>query len=424
MQRGQPAEGSATARFLGNCMFRKSDSSGSNALRYVGPAEDAIAGDASFGPTQQISFDAGSAASPVCNTYGRPAPSSRSGGWRAFLEFVLKLLLIAGAAALVTALVYQTYRYAYNLGYANAQVDLDTTFLPTYASLAEGGPCRRWEDGYCAEAVDIKSAIQWSRHYLHLGDSESALERWDRALDFYRRSMHIGSGVGAQAAIYAAKRVQFQSMTCEYSNASLARISRDFDKNPLGALIEMRQKQSALRALGYYSGNVDNRHGALTRAAIREFQRDLWFDSTGALTSEQTVILICGAAQIAKHVDSQNVLGIMYATGLGVRQNTDYALNWLETAAQRGDADASWNLALLYGTRTVLSSVQICDAVQNSERADSYLAEAADAGHPAAQIAYRKFANNTPEDRWRKLAGDLRLPEAIERVGRGCNPNG
>ncbi|MEQ8178595.1 MAG: tetratricopeptide repeat protein [Amphiplicatus sp.] len=395
----------------------------SAAARIGGDRED---DNAEFGPTQQIHIETGPSGETACKKCGsqtatvRPHPSRL----RLIFDFTLKLLLLLFGVALVTVLVRGAYLYAYDRGYADAQLRINDSYLPTYASLAEGGPCRRWENGYCAEAMDAKSAIQWSRHYLHLGDSESALERWDRALDFYRRSMNIGSSVGAQAAIYAAKRVQFQSMTCEYSDASLARIGRDFEKNPLGALIEMRQKQTALRALGYYNGKVDNKHGAQTRAAIRWFQSDLWFDETGALTAEQTVLLICGAAQIAKDVNSQNVLGIMYATGLGVRQNTDYALNWLEMAAQRGDADASWNLALLYGTRTVLSSVQICDTVQNSERADSYLAEAADAGHPAAEIAYRKFPYDTPEDRWRKLTGDLKLPEALERVGRGCNPNG
>lgn len=290
-------------------------------------------------------------------------------------------------------------------------------------STAEGGPCRRWSNGYCHEAEDAQSAIGWSRYYLRRGDAESALKSWERALNFYRLSMKHGSGVGAQSSIYAAKRIQFQSMTCEYSEESLARIARDYNNNTLGALIKMKQKQSALKALGYYNGKIDNRHGADTREGVRKFQGDLWFDQTGVLTAEQTVLLICGGAQIAKDIGSQNVLGIMYAGGLGVRQNTDFALNWLEMAAQRGDADAAWNLALMYGTQTVLSSVQVCDAVQNAERADSYLNEAAKAAHGPAKLAKAKYANNTPEVRWRKLTGDLNQPEALNRVGRGCNPN-
>lgn len=288
----------------------------------------------------------------------------------------------------------------------------------------EGGPCRRWSEGVCREADDAQWAIQHARRYLKLGDAESAIKNWPEALSFYRATVDLGSSVGAQSAIYAAKRIQFQSMSCEYNENSLARIARDYDKNPLGDLIEMKQKQQALSALGYYNGNVDNRHGPDTRSAIRTFQGDLWFDQTGVLTAEQTVLLVCGGAQIAKDIGSQNVLGVMYAGGLGVRQNTDFSLDWLSSAAQRGDADAAWNLALMYGTQTVLSSVQICDAVQNAERADGYLKEAADSGHPAARRAKAKFAHLSPEKRWRQISGDLNQPEALIRVGRGCNPNG
>ena len=312
------------------------------------------------------------------------------------------------------------YKVGYNDGYVAGRAALAP---PPIIDAAEGGPCRRWVNGYCVEAKDVKSSIQWSRYYLHRGDAESAIERWDESLRFYRYAMNLGSPVGAQAAIYAAKRTQFQSMTCEYGDESLARISRDYSKNPLGDLIQMREKQEALRALGYYNGNVDNRHGAKTRAAVREFQADLWFDQTGVLSAEQTVLLVCAGAQVAKNQNSQNILGIMYATGLGVRQNTDFALNWLEIAAQRGDADALWNLAIMYGTGTVLSSVQLCDAIQNAERADSYLIEAARAGHPLAKRVYAKYSHLSPRERWRKISGDLNQPEALNRVGRGCNPN-
>lgn len=339
-------------------------------------------------------------------------------------EFIIKLIMLFLIAALVVAVIISTYHYGYEKGYWDGwearggdQVD------PEFVASSEGGPCRRWMQGICQEAEDIQTANKWSRYYLKRGDAESALENWTKAVGLYRAAMDIGSGVGAQSAIYAAKRIQFQSMTCEYNSESLSRIARDYDKNPLGALIAMKQKQQALAASGYYNGKVDNRHGPESREAIRDFQGDLWFDQTGVLSAEQTVLLICGGAQIAKDVGSQNMLGIMYAGGLGVKQNTDFALDWLETAAQRGDPDAAWNLALMYGTQTVLSSVKICDAVQNEERADSYLKEAADAGHPAAKHARSKYRSDTPEKRWAKLSGDLNKPESMSRVGRGCNPN-
>jgi TPR repeat protein len=354
--------------------------------------------------------------------YAHILPTKDRGGRRriSWGECILALFVASLVAALVAWCVYAAWEW----GKLSVQpIDLVAEPIAPQIALAEGGPCKRWSGGACIEAEDAKGAGGWARYYLRRGDAESALENWEGARYYYRAAVDIGSSVGAQPAIKATKRIQFQSMTCEYTDESLARISRDFDKNPLGALISMKQKQQALKALGYYNGVVDNKHGAATREAIRQFQDDLWFDEKGVLTAEQTVLLICGGAQIAKDIGSQNVLGVMYAGGLGVRQNTDFAMDWLEAAAQRGDADASWNLALLYGTGAVLSSVQICDAVQNAENADSYLAEAAAGGHPAAKRAKQQYRHLSPEERWRKLSGDLNQPEAIKRVGRGCNPN-
>lgn len=289
--------------------------------------------------------------------------------------------------------------------------------------LAEGGPCVPMVQGKCIEAYEVESAAQHARYYLELGDADSALENWKGARESYLQAIEIGSGVGAQATILAANRIQFQSMPCEYSDKSLARISRDYENNAMGESIKMKQKKQALRALGHYGGPINNAHTVETRMAIRKFQDALWFSKKDALTAEQTVLLICGAAHIAKDVASQNVLGIMYAGGLGVNQNTDFALSWLETAAHQQNADANWNLAMLYGTQTVQSSVQVCDAVENAERADNYLHEAAQGGHRVAKSLHHKYKTLKPKDRWSKISGDLNIPEALKRVGRGCNPN-
>lgn len=351
------------------------------------------------------------------------APPSRPRSPR-ILMIILWIFLTVLIAILIMAAINAAWRNGKLEGIRIGELTANMLWeVPVDVETPEGGPCKRMVKGFCKEALDSQDAIQWARYYLRLGDARSALKDWNSSREYYRAAIDIGSSVGAQAAIYAAKRIQYQSMTCEYTDESLARVSRDFDKNALGALIEMRQKQQSLKSLGYYNGDVDNRHGPATRAAVRDFQDDLWFDKKGVLTAEQTVLLVCAASHVAKDAASQNVLGIMYAGGLGVRQNTDFALDWLESSLQRGNTDAAWNLALMYGTGTVLSSVQVCDAVQNAERADSYLKEAADAGHPAAKIAAAKYPKDTPEDRWRKLSGDLNRPEIIDRVGRGCNPN-
>ncbi|MEL6172610.1 MAG: tetratricopeptide repeat protein [Pseudomonadota bacterium] len=315
-----------------------------------------------------------------------------------------------------------SYDDGYGSGYGDGQQQTNARFFP-YTVTPEGGPCTVWAEGLCEEAENAKAAIRFSRYYLNMGDALSAVSDWDQALRYYRQSIFLGSSNGAQAAILAAKRIQFQLMTCEYDEASLARISFGYQNNPLGALIEMRQKQTALKALGYYVEPINNQYTPATRSAIRNFQGDLWFDQTGVLTAEQTTLLICGGAQIAKDSASENILGIMYAGGLGVRQSTDFAMNWFTSSARNNSGDAAWNLALMYGTGTVRASVLVCDAVQNAERADSYLSEAASLGHPAARHAINKYPSDDPQTRWRKLRGDLSAPGILDRVGRGCNPN-
>lgn len=366
-------------------------------------------------------------------------------GWKIILIFVLQLFILITFVVIafffISIILERECEKCYEIGYRDGKKEAVAEFKSQYVPPAnidgiadEFNMCTTVVDGVCEETEDTFEAMRWARYFLHRGDAENALVSHSspnkqifqrRARRFYRSAIDIGSGVGAQAAIYAAKRIQYQSMTCIYDNESLARISRNWPNNAqsLGELIEMKQKQTALKALGYYNGDVDNRHGGKTRTAVRDFQADLGQTQNGVLNAEQTVLLICGGAQIAKDIESQNVLGIMYATGLGVRQNLDFALNWLEAAEQRGDADASWNLALLYGTGTVLHSVNVCGAVQNPERADSYLRDAARRGHPAAQRARNLYPNETPELRWEKLKAKLRSPTAVLITRPSCEPN-
>ena len=120
-----------------------------------------------------------------------------------------------------------------------------------------------------------------------------------------------------------------------------------------GDLIHMKVVQKALHALGHYDGPIDGGLSIVTRASIRKFQREMEFDETDTLTPMQTVYLLCNAGETARDLASQNALGIMYATGLGVEQNIDIALEWLRTASQRGYADATFNLSVLYGSGVV-----------------------------------------------------------------------
>jgi TPR repeat protein len=129
-----------------------------------------------------------------------------------------------------------------------------------------------------------------------------------------------------------------------------------------------------------------------------------------------TVYVICNAAQIARDPSSQNILGIMYATGLGVRLNIDLALEWLRTSSGRRYNKATYHLAVIYGTGIVLKSYRLCDIPRNLEQADQYLREAAAQGNGDA-IAPGANTATTPEalarDRGRTAASHVRQRKRI-----------
>jgi TPR repeat protein len=259
-----------------------------------------------------------------------------------------------------------------------------------------------------------------ARCWLRVGDAYQAVGEIERARQAWDEALLIGSSVGgAQASLVAHRRLQAAILerSCPTSQRSLERIAYGFSQTEDdGDIIELDLRQRALAALGYYTGTVDGAYGPMTRRSVRDFQGDMGFDQTGALTPSQTVTLVCHAALTARDTDAQNLLGIMFATGLGLEQNIDTALEWLEEAADRGHGGANFNLALMYGTGTVQGSYRLCGIVESPERADSYLRRAVDLGHDRA-VALRRFAGRSdpPPERWSRISDQL-LREA-ERNG-------
>jgi peptidoglycan hydrolase-like protein with peptidoglycan-binding domain len=269
-------------------------------------------------------------------------------------------------------------------------------------------------DGFCPGGY--RDGYTYQRH----GGFEPEPTALDLAMQNWRRASDWGRQFGAQASLMAQRRLQAHTVQCQSSpdGASLRRISR-VGPDGIGEVIRLALRQRALTSLGYYSGPVDGYYGPETREAVRGFQRELGFDETGALSPRQTTLLICHSAQTAREASVQNTLGIMYATGLGVEQNTDLALEWLETAARRNDEDAYFNLAIIYGTGAVLGSYNLCGLVENFERAESYLSEAARLGHPIARRWRASPEYNrlpSPRARWEVIAERIRSA-AIEGGG-------
>jgi hypothetical protein len=210
---------------------------------------------------------------------------------------------------------------------------------------------------------------------------------------------------GADAGMIAQRRLQAATSTCKPTEEGLARISRDY-KARTGDLIRVMVLKHALKALRHYDGPLDDRLSEETRAAIARFQAEREEDQTGTLTPEQTTMLICSAAESTRDVVAETTLGVMYTIGLGVAQNIDQAHEWLTEASSRKHPDATYNLAILYGTGIILNSYRLCDVPRSPEQADRYLQEAAYQGHPEAQRLYAEFgpgsryAGLTPRERW------------------------
>lgn len=271
----------------------------------------------------------------------------------------------------------------------------------------------------------------YARQLLNLGDAALAEGRLSRARRWWLRSIEAGKAVGAQSSIIAQKRIQTHTLTCHFTDESVRAISRDY-KERSGDLIHLTVIQQALHALGHYDGPINGTLSVVTRAAIRKFQREMAFDETDTLTPLQTVYVICNAAETARDLASQNALGIMYATGLGVERNVDLALEWLRAASTRRYADATFNLAVLYGTGIVLNSYRLCDIPQNLDQADQYLREAVNQRHPVAVLMWQRHGGKTQAERWKAIEDDLSKKDQngvyakakqLSPIGVSCKPD-
>ncbi|MEZ5892735.1 MAG: peptidoglycan-binding protein [Parvularculaceae bacterium] len=127
--------------------------------------------------------------------------------------------------------------------------------------------------------------------------------------------------------------------------------------------IDVELIQRSLKSLGLYYGPIDNEMGTATREAIRRFQYTRVSSNsqltdeekeavrTGVLTARQTVDLFEAAAKEG-HPMSQYVLGVMHVRGIGVIQDGDEALKWLNKAAGADLAIAHYALGVVYRDST------------------------------------------------------------------------
>lgn len=266
-----------------------------------------------------------------------------------------------------------------------------------------------------------------SRCYLKAGDSRLAVADVGGAKVLWGQAISVGQQYGSEASISAQRRLGMYTSACRPTDETLKAISWDF-ADQHGELISVLAIQQALQALGFYEGRLDDRLSQDTRNGIRNFQRAMEFDETETLTPLQTVYLICNAATQSNDSGSKNTLGIMYAIGLGVVQNTDLGLNWLQQSARQHNAEAAYNLAILYGSGTTQNSYRLCDIAMSAEMADSYLIQAANGRLPRAMDIYRKYFGKkfTARQRWDRIDAELQkdpvYAHRLKMLGKKCAP--
>ncbi len=163
--------------------------------------------------------------------------------------------------------------------------------------------------------------------------------------------------------------------------------------------IDVELIQRALNALGFRAGAVDNRLGPSTRQAIRRFQYSTVAKNTsmsedekqavvtGVLTPRQTVDLFADAAK-NDHPMSQYVYGIMHVRGIGVEQNGQEAVKWLEKAAGQDLAIAHYALGVVYRDGTT----GLNEVSPDERKSALHLAQASALGYKPANDALRRLS--------------------------------
>ena len=83
---------------------------------------------------------------------------------------------------------------------------------------------------------------------------------------------------------------------------------------------------------------------------------------------------------------AQNVVGVAYKCGIGVKQDHAASVKWFRMAAEQGEADAQFNLARLYGSEVNGAYKKARAVPANDEEALKWYQRSAEQGHTQAQV--------------------------------------
>lgn len=110
---------------------------------------------------------------------------------------------------------------------------------------------------------------------------------------------------------------------------------------------------------------------------------------------------------------AQNVMGMAYKCGIGVKQDHAASVKWFRLAAKQGEADAQFNLGRLYASEVDGAYKKVRAAPANDVEALKWYRRSAEQGHTQAQVKlgtlYAKGSSKVPRDpiqgyKWMSLA--------------------
>ena len=106
---------------------------------------------------------------------------------------------------------------------------------------------------------------------------------------------------------------------------------------------------------------------------------------------------------------AQNIMGLAYKCGMGVKQNHAASIQWFRRAAEQGEADAQFNLGRLYGSEVDGMYKNGRAAPANDAEAFKWYRLAAEQGHTQAQVRlaqlFAKGLTDIAPDRCRHTSG-------------------
>lgn len=182
-------------------------------------------------------------------------------------------------------------------------------------------------------------------HWRSIRNSRNAAD-FAQFLALYPRGAFSDLAEERQLAAARAEAM-IRSLTGRERTEDVRDVELERDIKERVAQVPVQFVQYGLNALGHQVGDLSGVLDVPTRRAIRNYQATIGAEQTGRLDPQQTVDLILAAAALGES-HAMTAVGIMTASGNGLRQDEETARLWLDRASDLGNGLAMANLGVMY----------------------------------------------------------------------------